>query len=95
MSTPPATDPKGTPAPAAAAEIRLRLDRYKELAWELGWVTDKLAAAAIGCDPVTAWRVRSGRTKPGPRYVAGLLAAIAPRGFDDVFEVAPPTKDVD
>jgi hypothetical protein len=83
------------PGPAEGREftvrLRLKLSEYQKLAQPLGWDSDEKAAAAIGVDTTTVWRVRTGRTDPGQRFIAGLLAVAHTHGwaFEDLFELVP------
>lgn len=69
------------------ASIRLRVKQYAKIADAKGWRTDAAAAAAIGCNAATVWRVRKGQAAPGEQFIAGLLTAASPFTFDDLFEV--------
>lgn len=69
------------------ATIRLKLRQYAKIADAKGWKNDAAAAAAIGCNAATVWRVRKGQAAPGEQFIAGLLAAATPFTFDDLFEV--------
>lgn len=54
-----------------------------------GIATDSELAARIGVDPATVHRVLTGKSAPGPKFIAGLLAEFGTDAFQDLFEVAP------
>lgn len=41
----------------------------------------------IGVHRTTLHRVRNGETEPSPAFIAGALKALAPKKFEDLFEV--------
>ncbi len=71
----------------AASRIALRrqqLDKYMTLR---GMKTQRQLAEAIGVNETTVYRALEGRSGPGEKFIAGLLAAFSPLTFDDLFEV--------
>ncbi|QTR03442.1 hypothetical protein J7S33_31855, partial [Saccharothrix algeriensis] len=46
-------------------------------------------AKAMGVSRSTIGRVRHGDLQPGPAFIGGVLVALAPMQFNDLFEVVP------
>jgi transcriptional regulator with XRE-family HTH domain len=55
--------------------------------------TDKQLAEKIGLDPATVSRVLTGKSAPGPRFIAGLIDAFGIEWFADLFAVVPDDED--
>jgi hypothetical protein len=52
-----------------------------------GFHTDYALAKAMDVNRSTVHRVRTGYLQPGPAFIGGALTALAPMGFDDLFDV--------
>lgn len=50
---------------------------------------DKELADRIGVDAATVSRVLTGKSAPGPRFIAGLIDAFGTEWFTDLFVVVP------
>jgi hypothetical protein len=72
---------------SVSASIALRTGQYRKFAALKGWKTDDAASRAIGIDPATLSRVLKGRSAPGGRFIAGVLAALPEVEFADLFDV--------
>jgi transcriptional regulator with XRE-family HTH domain len=49
--------------------------------------TDEHVADALGLSRVTVWRVRTGQTAPGMRFIARVLNLMRGAQFEELFEV--------
>ncbi len=70
-----------------AARITLRTGQYRKFCALKGWTTLTAQSEHIKVDPATLSRVLTGKTAPGERFIAGLLAAMPELDFADLFEV--------
>ncbi len=69
------------------AHIRLRreqIDKYMRLA---GITKQAQLAEKMGVAEASVCRTLNGRTAPGEKFIAGLLAAFSDLDFNDLFEV--------
>lgn len=53
---------------------------------ELGGISRNELARRMGVDSATPYRVQSGRTQPGPKFIAALID-VTGKSFDDLFEI--------
>lgn len=68
------------------ADIAVRSKRFEELLAERGLTTNLEAAELIKVNDATISRVRTGKTRPGGKFIAHALRAF-PVTFDELFEV--------
>ena len=54
-----------------------------------GLKLDHELAARIKVDPTTVSRVLTGKSAPGPRFIAGCIEAFGADCFTDLFRVVP------
>ncbi|CCH27964.1 transcriptional regulator [Actinosynnema sp. NPDC047251] len=71
--------------------IRLRAQAFAKAALLAGFSSDYALAKAMEVNRSTVARVLSGELRPGPAFIGGALAALAPMQFDDLFEVVSRT----
>jgi transcriptional regulator with XRE-family HTH domain len=73
-----------TPTTAAGA-VALRVEEFDRITRRMGYSNDAERAKAIGVSHTTISRLRSGKLRPGGRFIAATLAALNVR-FEDIFE---------
>jgi predicted DNA-binding transcriptional regulator AlpA len=71
---------------ALAPTLRIRKDAWTEAFEEAGAFGDQSVAELLGMDRSSVYRVVTGKTVPGPRFIAAVLSRLAV-DFEDVFEV--------
>ena len=59
-----------------------------------GLVHDHQLATRINVDPTTVSRVLTGKSAPGPRFIAGCIEAFGADCFTDLFVVVPDDEKV-
>lgn len=70
-----------------APVLRLRMDRYRRLVKDEGWLTLEDQARGIGIAQSTVSRTLAGVQRPGNALIAALLRAFPDQSFEDLFEV--------
>lgn len=73
-----------TPTKAAGA-VALRVEEFDRITRRMGYSNDAERAKAIGVSHTTISRLRSGKLRPGGRFIAATLCALNVP-FEDVFE---------
>ena len=70
--------------------LRIRADELRRRRAAAGIAdTNSALAEHIGIHSATVSRVFSGRSAPGPAFIAALVAAFPGTRIDDLFEVIP------
>lgn len=72
-------------------KISLKIEYLRQLQEERG-ISDAKLASMASLNPSQIWRVKEGRCKPGPDFIAGLLNAFPDKTFDDLFFLARPLQ---
>jgi transcriptional regulator with XRE-family HTH domain len=72
--------------------MRLRT-RVFELAADYGYASDRQLARAMGVEPSTVSRVRSGESGVSPEFITGARRAFPDKTLDDLFYVETVTAD--
>ncbi len=71
------------------ATLRVRWHIVNALRETRGLEDDGALARAMGVNPSSVSRVANGKQQPGPRFIAGLCAALNAK-MTDLFEVVAP-----
>ena len=58
---------------------------------DLGGISRDELARRMGVSTATPYRVQSGRTQPGPKFIARLMH-VTGKAFDDLFEIVEDSK---
>lgn len=85
------TDAENTPQ---AMTIELKLGVFEKLARSNGWTSNGDIAAALGISERQVSRIRSGKSRPGVNFIAGLLNAVEEAGFRRTFRVVPESDPI-
>src|SRR4051794_2259197 len=89
MSTPPSA-----PLTRASAKLTPRYrgvylmlngPRFREAGIQNGWLNDHEWAMALGVEPTSIWRLRTGRHSPSARMIAALLDCLPDVPFTELF----------
>lgn len=84
-----------TEANASRRTLRLRTDRFDELARViLGPLNVRQTAEALNVNPAHFSGLRTGNRHPGAEFIAAVRVAMPNAPFDDLFEVVE-VQDVD
>lgn len=69
--------------------IELNLDEHGIFASFMGWDNITKEAEALGLEVSTVFRILSGQSAPGPRFIAHLLKVLGPHGvtFERLFQL--------
>ncbi|MBB4967811.1 transcriptional regulator [Saccharothrix violaceirubra] len=67
--------------------VRLRVHVFDRMARAAGFRSDFQVAAAMGVNRSTVKRVKDGKLRPGPAFIGGALTALAPKKFEELFQV--------
>jgi hypothetical protein len=67
--------------------VKLRANVFERAAKLAGFKSDYALARAMDVNRSTVTRVRSGHLQPGSAFIGGVLIALAPMQFEDLFEV--------
>ncbi|MBC9001316.1 helix-turn-helix domain-containing protein [Micromonospora aurantiaca (nom. illeg.)] len=74
-----------TPQAPPTGAVQLRVAEFDRITEKLGLSNDTERAKAIGVSHTTISRLRSGKLRPGGKFIALTLTALNVR-FEDVFE---------
>lgn len=85
---------EATAAPREAMTIELNLPVFEKIARSNGWATAAEIAEAIGVSERQVERIRSGKSRPGTDFIAGLLNAAEEAGFRRTFHVVPKSASI-
>jgi transcriptional regulator with XRE-family HTH domain len=77
-----------------AMAIELNLTMFEKVARSYGWTSNTDIAAALGISERQVTRVRSGKSRPGSTFIAGLLSAAEETGFRRLFRVVPESAPI-
>lgn len=80
--------------PQEAMAIELKLTVFEKVARSNGWTTNADIAAAIGISEKQVSRIRTGKSRPGIGFIAGLLTAADEVGFRRLFRVIPESDPI-
>ncbi|MEU8264945.1 helix-turn-helix transcriptional regulator [Micromonospora sp. NPDC048999] len=74
-------------SPPSAGAVALRVEEFDRITERMGYSNDAERAKAIGVSHTTISRLRSGKIRPGGRFIAATLATLGVP-FETVFERA-------
>jgi transcriptional regulator with XRE-family HTH domain len=75
------------------ATLELNHAGMKKIRRLAGLVHDHQLATTINVDATTVSRVLTGKSAPGPRFIAGCVEAFGADCFTDLFNVVPDDKE--
>ncbi len=75
--------------------IRLRAETFGKAVRLAGYTSDYALAKVMEVNRSTVARVRAGELQPGSAFIGGALTALAPMGFEDLFEIVKVQLDDD
>lgn len=71
------------------ATIAVKLDGLAKVRRLAGLITDVSLSDRIGMDPGNVSRILTGKSAPGPKFIAGCMDAFGTEWFADLFEIVP------
>jgi transcriptional regulator with XRE-family HTH domain len=85
---------EATPAPREAMTIELNRPIFEKVARSNGWTTGAELAEVLGMSERQVSRIRSGTSRPGIDFIAGLLSAVEESGFRRLFRIVPKSESI-